>query len=139
MSRRPAIFGIPVYVLRKGLLPLLVVNGLLVLAVQALPWSVSDALIDLFASSPMLGLAIMTAIGLVPAISCVWFAVRMNRYTKRMKRLNGRACFVCNYEIADGLDACSECGTPWSLSDLNRYWQRNVTRNDPGSDPGPEP
>ncbi|MEQ9205913.1 MAG: hypothetical protein RLN78_00950 [Phycisphaerales bacterium] len=50
----------------------------------------------------------------------------MNRYAKRMKRLKGRACFVCNYEIAEGLDRCSECGAVWSLDDLNRYWRRNV-------------
>lgn len=32
-------------------------------------------------------------------------------------------CFVCDYEIADELETCSECGAGWSVDDLNSRWR----------------
>jgi hypothetical protein len=126
MTKRTAVCGIPMYVVRKVLVPLIVVNGVVVLFFIAVSWKDSDYFTDLIIEEPQFALILLLVPALIPLIACVVFAVRTSKYVKRMKGLKGRACFVCNYEIAEGLDQCSECGAVWSLEDLNRYWRRNV-------------
>tara|TARA_R110002073_G_scaffold37866_5_gene109358 strand:- start:5582 stop:5971 length:390 start_codon:yes stop_codon:yes gene_type:complete len=126
MKKRTAVCGVPVYVVRRQMLPLIVINGVLALFFVLMPGVVLDFITDKTIENRMHGMLFLVSIAFLPLISSAWVFVRMSRYMKRMKRLKGRACFVCNYEIAEGLDRCSECGAGWSLDDLNRYWRRNV-------------
>jgi len=126
MKQRTAVCGVPVYVVRRQMLPLIVINGVLALFFVLMPGVVLDFITDKTIENRLHGMLFLVSIALLPLISSAWVFVRMSRYMKRMKRLKGRACFVCNYEIAEGLDRCSECGAVWSLDDLNRYWRRNV-------------
>jgi len=126
MKQRTAVCGVPVYVVRRQMLPLIVINGVLALFFVLMPGVVLDFITDKTIENRLHGMLFLVSIAFLPLISSAWVFVRMSRYMKRMKRLKGRACFVCNYEIAEGLDRCSECGAGWSLDDLNRYWRRNV-------------
>jgi hypothetical protein len=126
MKQRTVVCGVPVYVVRRQVLPLIVFHGVLVVFFLFLPDGALDVVTDVTIANRMYGLLLLVGVSLLPMISIVWVWIRMSRYMKRMKRLKGRACFVCNYEIAEGLDRCSECGAGWSLDDLNRYWRRNV-------------
>lgn len=126
MKKRTAVFGIPKYVVRKVLVPLFVWNTAWVVLNLGVWEFYSVNLTNVLIYRQTIGLAMMAAIALVPIASIFRYMILANSYTHRMKRLKGRACFVCNYEIAEGLDRCSECGAVWSLDDLNRYWRRNV-------------
>lgn len=129
MTKRTAVCGVPMYVVRRQLLPLVVFNSVFVVALVVVSELVMDRVTDFLIAHRDSGfwmLIVLVLVGFVPLVSSVWLMVQAKRYTKRMKRLKGRACFVCNYEIAEGLDRCSECGAVWSLDDLNRYWRRNV-------------
>jgi len=126
MKKRTVLFGVPVYVLRHQVLPLIVINGVLALFFVLMPGVVLDYITDKTIENRLHGMLFLVSIAFLPLISSAWVFVRMSRYMKRMKRLKGRACFVCNYEIAEGLDRCSECGAVWSLDDLNASWRKNV-------------
>ena len=126
MKQRTAVCGVPVYVVRRQMLPLIVINGVLALFFVLMPGVVLDFITDKTIENRLHGMLFLVSIAFLPLISSAWVFVRMSRYMKRMKRLKGRACFVCNYEIAEGLERCSECGAVWSLDDLNRYWRRYV-------------
>ena len=126
MTKRTAVCGIPMYVVRKVLVPFLLINALVIVLFVAISWKYTDYFVDRIIYDPSAGLILFAFPAVIPVVACVVFAIRINKYMKRMKRLKGRACFVCNYEIAEGLDRCSECGAVWSMDDLNRYWRRNV-------------
>ncbi len=126
MKKRTAVCGVPMYVVRQHVRLLIVINGVIVLCFWFIPDAVLDVIADVTIENSTYGLLLLTGLSMLPLVGVAWIYMRMSRYTKRMKRLKGRACFVCNYEIAEGLDRCSECGAVWSLDDLNRYWRRNV-------------
>ncbi len=127
MTKRTAVCGVPMYVVRKIFIPMLAMNIVWVTLNSVLWEFIAGYLVDITAKKPIYFLILLfVTIGLVPTASLIWFMYRADRYTRRMKRLKGRGCFVCNYEIAEGLERCSECGAVWSLSDLNRKWRRNV-------------
>ena len=126
MTKRTAGCGVPMYVVRQHVRLLIVINGVIVLCFWFMPDAVLDVIADVTIENSTYGLLLLTGMSMLPLVGVAWIYVRMSRYMKRMKRLKGRACFVCNYEIAEGLERCSECGAVWSLDDLNRYWRRNV-------------
>ena len=126
MTKRTAVCGVPMYVVRQHVRLLIVINGVIVLCFWFMPDAVLDVIADVTIENSTYGLLLLTGMSMLPLVGVAWIYVRMSRYMKRMKRLKGRACFVCNYEIAEGLERCSECGAVWSLDDLNRYWRRNV-------------
>jgi len=53
-----------------------------------------------------------------------WSTIKQMMFKRRFKKLHGRVCFVCGYEIGEGLEQCSECGALWSLDGLNRLWRK---------------
>ena len=126
MTKRTAVCGVPMYVVRQHVRLLIVINGVIVLCFWFMPDAVLDVIADVTIENSTYGVLLLTGMSMLPLVGVAWIYVRMSRYMKRMKRLKGRACFVCNYEIAEGLERCSECGAVWSLDDLNRYWRRNV-------------
>ena len=129
MTKRTVVFGIPMYVVRRQVLPLVIVCcALVVFYVVVLELSI-DRLTDFIIANRNSGIwlvMLFAFVSFLPVAYSLWIKIQMSRYTKRMKRLKGRACFVCNYEIAEGLDRCSECGAVWSLDDLNRGWRKRV-------------
>ena len=126
MTKRTAVCGVPMCVVRQDVRMLIVINGVIVLCFWFMPDAVLDVIADVTIENSTYGVLLLTGMSMLPLVGVAWIYVRMSRYMKRMKRLKGRACFVCNYEIAEGLERCSECGAVWSLDDLNRYWRRNV-------------
>ncbi len=126
MTKRTAVCGVPMYVVRKVLVPLFVWNTAWVVLNLGVWELYSVNLTNVLIYRPTIGLAMMAVFALVPIASVFRYMILANSYIHRMKRLKGRACFVCNYELAEGLDRCSECGAVWSLDDLNRSWRRNV-------------
>lgn len=105
---------------------LIVINGVIVLCFWFIPDAALKFIADVTIQNKTYGQLLLMGMSMLPLVGVGWIYVRMSRYTKRMKRLKGRACFVCNYEIAEGLDRCSECGAAWSMDDLSRQWRRNV-------------
>lgn len=122
-KKRKVWFGIPVYVVRRLGMPLVLVAGLALLYFLVVIGNDSEYFVDLLIHDRWIALLIIGFPGLVPFVSVLIFYKRQNRYMKRFKRLGGRVCFVCDYEIAEGLDSCSECGARWCVGDLNCRWR----------------
>jgi len=125
MKKRTVWFGVPVYVVRWMVVPLVVLNSVwIVLNIIFWKFYIGNPL-ELLAYRPALGLGCIFLVLMVPIGSILWFVFQPNEYMERMKRLCGHVCFVCNSEIEEGLDRCSKCGAEWSLDDLNiRWWNR---------------
>ncbi len=124
MKKRTVWFGVPVYVVRM-FMPFAVVSGLVV------AWYLLSALLTGTDWNPLKGMGngwLSIGLDMLPgAVPLVWLwvlASRVGAYEKRVKSTRGRVCFVCSYEIGEGLERCSECGARWSLEDLNAGWRK---------------
>ena len=125
MKKRTVWFGTPVIVVRGvvvtiGLFTIVIGGGWkLVLLAFEHKWIPMEMLID---RPWLLWMLMLAPIGMT-ALSWV-LATRVSVPITRFQKLRGRMCFVCGYEIADGLDCCSECGARWSLDDLSKGWRK---------------
>lgn len=122
MDKKPILFEAPVFVLRKITLPYLFV--LIVVGVYFLGsiWKEQSAIPAIWFDSVLSFILLLLFPIAAAVVSTHLIYTRIKRYKNRFTRLNGRVCFVCNYEIDITLDQCSECGTDWSIEGLNAEW-----------------
>jgi len=129
MNTRTVWFGAPVFVMRPlrnsiGLTVLylglmLVYVGLVQMDVIPLNWLLNPV---------HFALAVVFPAGVLMAFM-LRFAIRIDPFKKQFYASGGRVCFVCGYEIGEGLEQCSECGAGWSLDDLSKGWRKLAEKN----------
>lgn len=124
MKNRTIQFGMPVYVWRKKFRPMLLVIGLVIIYFVAMFLNDSEYFMDLLIHDPLISLLLIVFPAVVVMIALIAFAVRTNRYMKRFSMRSGRVCFVCDYDISNRLELCSECGAEWSLDGLGKGWRK---------------
>ena len=130
MDKRTVWYGIPMYLLH------VVVRGVLLfsIGIVVFPWGfirlIDSGAFSVDAVHSEKIALVVGAIGLIFLILALKSMSGLQTFVKSFQKLHGRVCFRCGYEIADGLDVCSECGARWRLDDLNRGWRKTAERGD---------
>ena len=123
-NNKTTLFEAPIFVVRKITMPFLfVLIAVFFYFIASLMKEKNDITLIWFDSAMSFILLLLFPIAALIS-STILFSIRIKRYKTRFKRLNGRVCFVCNYEIDKTLDQCSECGNDWSLKGLNAEWMK---------------
>lgn len=124
MKKRTVWFGNPMYFVRKQVVPFIVVQLVMVTYFAGMWLHDPQNFTDFMTDSPQSALILVVIPALIPFLSTLLFYTRQSRYLKRFKKLGGRVCFVCDYEIGEGLERCSECGAEWALEGLGKKWKK---------------
>lgn len=125
-KKRTVWFGNPMIMVRTQLVPFIVLQTVLVIYFAGMWLNDPENFVDFMTDSLQSAMILVVIPALISFVSALLFCKRLSKYTKRFRDLDGRVCFVCDYEIADGLNTCSECGAVWLLEGLGKGYLKMI-------------
>lgn len=124
-GKRTALFGLPFYKVRC-FRALLIYSILSILYFNSLEYLVSAEMVSAdFIFDHWVTVLLVVMVPSWVMIILAWKSLnRLVAFALRFQELHGRICLRCGYELAEGLDVCSECGAAWSLKGLLKGYRK---------------